>query len=315
MFFVKSSFLLFIIYIVRSCTSSKQSSYDSIIAFGDSHTDTGNAYNLTRFQWPLVPPYYQGRFTNGPVWIDIFNSFQIMNYAYGDATIDNNNLIAGFTGPNRTVGVPGIRQQIVNYLIDNNLDTSDLSTTVYIIWSGGNEYLINSSISSNVVVRALLNAVYDLLAINIQKLIVMNLSPLQLFPEANDTQRLGTLVNEHNAYLLSNITVIQSKFPKISLRLFDLHSLITDILSNNSMYKLNKINKCWNIVNSIVISQCTDPNAYVFIDKYHFTSEVHQIIADNIYQFIQSSHLGNFTSSKFYIYVCLSLFIIKKFST
>ncbi|CAF3504999.1 unnamed protein product [Rotaria socialis] len=315
MFSIKFSVLLFITYIVCVCTNLKQSSCDSIVAFGDSHTDTGNVYNLTQFQWPLVPPYYQGRFTNGPVWIDILNSFQIMNYAYGDAAIDSANLIIGFTGPNRTVMVPSIRQQIVLYLADTILDTSDLSATIYIIWSGGNEYLINSSVSSSIVVGALLNAVYDLLAIEIQQLIVVNLPPLQLFPGTNDTQRLGALVNEHNNYLLSNITIIQSKFPKASLRVFDLYSIITDILSNNSVFQLNKMNKCWNIVNSIVISQCTDPDTYVFIDDYHFTSVIHQIIADSINQFILSSSSGNFASSKFYIYSCLSLFIIKKFST
>src|SRR5579872_6310142 len=38
-----------------------------IVAFGDSLSDTGN--DLIAFGSPQ-PPYYQGRFSNGPNWID-----------------------------------------------------------------------------------------------------------------------------------------------------------------------------------------------------------------------------------------------------
>ncbi len=54
--------------------------YDNIYAFGDSLTDTGNTLLLARsglipglVAQPL-PPYYMGRSSNGPVWIEYLAS-------------------------------------------------------------------------------------------------------------------------------------------------------------------------------------------------------------------------------------------------
>lgn len=289
--------------------------FDTVVAFSDAHTDTGNVYDLTNHQWPLVPPYYQGRFTNGPVWIEQLNILNIINMAYGDATIDNDNLITGFTGPNDIL-VPGIRQQIVCYLGTHDIGAIDLSETLYIIWASGSEYRTNSSLSADIVVQSLLTTVYDLLVIGIEHLIIMNLLPLHLFPGNDQDERLSTLIIEHNNYLLSNITKIQNKYSKISIEIFDLYSLITNILTNNSMYTFNKTDKCWDISNNIIYSQCINPNEYVFIDNYHFTSSIHQIIADKFHQFIlsspsfSSSLSRTFSFSKFYIFMSIILCLI-----
>ncbi len=316
MFYVqimKFNFIFLIIFINYVQTQTILLPLTTIVTFGDANTDTGNVYNLTNHQWPLVPPYYQGRFTNGPVWIDNLNISNVFNYAYGDATIDNDNLIAGYTGPNQTL-VPGIRQQIVTYLTVQYVATMDLSRTLYVIWAGGEEYLINSSVSASAVVATLLLAVYDLLNIGIQKLIVVNLPPLQAYPGLSDDSRFSTLVIQHNNYLLSNITLIQAQYPQVSIEIFDLNSLITKILSNNSMYKLNKINNCWTLSNYKIISQCLNPNQYVFIDNYHFTTVIHEIIADNIQQLIvpSSSSSRILTSSKFYFIFCIIVYILQK---
>lgn len=45
-------------------------SYTSLTVFGDSLSDTGNVFLATGGAVP-VPPYYQGRFSDGPVWIDV----------------------------------------------------------------------------------------------------------------------------------------------------------------------------------------------------------------------------------------------------
>lgn len=304
---MKFNLIFLIIFLGYVQTQTGLLPLNTIVAFGDANTDTGNVYNLTNYQWPLVPPYYQGRFTNGPVWIEYLNISNILNYAYGDATIDNDNLIAGYTGPNRTL-VPGIRQQIVTYLTAQYVTTMDLSQTLYIIWAGGDEYMINSSVSPSTVVATLLAAVYDLLVIGIEKLIVVNLPPLQSYPGINYDTIFSTLVIQHNNYLLSNITLIQSQYPQVSIEIFDLHSLITQILSDKSMYKLNTINPCWTQSNYKIISQCSNPDQYVFIDNYHFTRVVHQIIADNIQQLIVSSSSRIFLLSKYSLFFCIILF-------
>lgn len=38
--------------------------------FGDSLSDTGKMYDKMRGYLPSSPPYHQGRFSNGPVWLE-----------------------------------------------------------------------------------------------------------------------------------------------------------------------------------------------------------------------------------------------------
>ncbi|CAF0789205.1 unnamed protein product [Adineta steineri] len=304
MYYINFIFIL-IIYVQ---INAQNVPFDTIVTFGDSNTDNGNVYNLTNHQWPIVPPYYEGRFTNGPIWLDKLKIPCIKNYAYGDATIDNDNLLVGFTGPNKTL-VPGIRQQIVDYLAVNDINNVDLSRTLYVIWASGNEYFIDSNISSDIVVTALLTTVYDLLVVGIKYLIIMNLLPLQLYPGMNLNQNLTTLVINHNNLLISNITQIKLEYPHVTIQIFDIYSLIKTILSNNSLFNFNKVNACWNISNYSIISQCRNPNEYVFIDNYHFTSTIHEIIADNIQLFISSSSISLKTFS--HMNLCIFIFIIK----
>ena len=42
---------------------------DNIIVFGDSLSDTGNAFEATGHGEPPSTPYFDGRFSNGPVWV------------------------------------------------------------------------------------------------------------------------------------------------------------------------------------------------------------------------------------------------------
>src|SRR5580658_5393666 len=46
---------------------ARAGSIDAIYAFGDSLSDVGNVYSAVGI--PASPPYYQGEFSNGPVWV------------------------------------------------------------------------------------------------------------------------------------------------------------------------------------------------------------------------------------------------------
>jgi phospholipase/lecithinase/hemolysin len=74
------------------CSSVFAGNVKQIVFFGDSMTDNGNLYNLIKTM-PKSPPYYKGRFSNGPTWAEyversFYNTHYIdsQNYAYGGAT-------------------------------------------------------------------------------------------------------------------------------------------------------------------------------------------------------------------------------------
>ncbi|CAF3891239.1 unnamed protein product, partial [Rotaria sp. Silwood1] len=141
---------------------SKKLLYDTIVCFGDSNSDTENAYKLTGYKWPVDPPYYNGRFSNGKIWIEKLGIQNLINYACGDATTDNN-LVQGFTAIN--VRVPGVRQQITKYINTADLSQVNFHRTIFIIWAGANDYFYNITLPASIVVKSLINGINDLLQI------------------------------------------------------------------------------------------------------------------------------------------------------
>lgn len=66
-------------------------SLTQVISLGDSFSDTGNLYALTGQRYP-PPPYYEGRFSNGPLWIEHLAKHyaaSLHNHAVGGATSDD----------------------------------------------------------------------------------------------------------------------------------------------------------------------------------------------------------------------------------
>ena len=54
-------------------------SYDRLVVFGDSLSDNGNLYLASGGTQPPSPPYYQGRFSSGPVFTELLG-FNAANF-------------------------------------------------------------------------------------------------------------------------------------------------------------------------------------------------------------------------------------------
>jgi phospholipase/lecithinase/hemolysin len=262
--------------------------FKNVVIFGDSLSDTGNVYKLTNGTWPIVPPYYLGRFCNGPNWVDKLNLSQISNYAYGSATTDND-FVQGLTKLD-TIPVPGVRQQIEMYFNNTNKTNINFATTLYILWAGGNDFIFNSSLTIPSIINSLMNSVRDLLGNGAKNILVFNQPPFYAFPyisQLNQTTYFTYLTNLGNNATGTDINVIQNNYTNSSVQIFDIYTLITRILSNNSSTFSNTVNNCWNEFNFTAIQiLCPDPSKYVFLDTYHFTTLVHQLIADAIQPFL-----------------------------
>lgn len=117
----------------------KEVQFGDMVVFGDSISDQGNIFILTEGKYPLGP-YYEGRFTNGYVWIDYFSKamgFSDLkpslaggkNYAYGGAK----------TGVGVRNGKLNIGSQINQYLAFKNGRVQP--DTLVVLWGGGNDFI------------------------------------------------------------------------------------------------------------------------------------------------------------------------------
>jgi phospholipase/lecithinase/hemolysin len=118
---------------------------DKIIAFGDSLSDNGNIYALTYAAHqvtsympiiPMGPPYYEGRFTNGPVWVELLaKSLQVplIDYAYGGAWVES-------AWDSKQVVPFDLGMQVNFYLVAHAADFHK-DKHLFAIWIGANDYV------------------------------------------------------------------------------------------------------------------------------------------------------------------------------
>lgn len=263
--------------------------YDTVVCFGDSNSDTGNVYNLTGSQWPPSPPYYQGRFSNEKVWIERLGISKLINYAYGSATTDNN-LVVGITAMNMVV--PGVRQQIAKYKNTTDLTKVNFDRTIYAIWVGLNDYYYNMTLPPSVVVASLMNGVNDLISLGVKHILIVNQPSLAAYPfvaGSNMSSYLNLMSMVHNANLSSAIQSLQSKAPNTVFYSFDIYTFIQNIFNNMTAYGINSTKNCWSQANGTVVQLCSTPDTYLFLDEYHFTARVHQMIANNVQKLLATS--------------------------
>ncbi|MEH6585833.1 MAG: SGNH/GDSL hydrolase family protein [Halioglobus sp.] len=121
-----------------------------LVLFGDSLTDAGRLKH--RMQVFPGPPYWLGRFSNGPVWPDYLESttaLAIQNNAYGGASVerpidlDDGGLIAYAKEGGRFFVSGSLGQQTDVYLDETLTSDSlaDAAHTAFLIWGGANDYV------------------------------------------------------------------------------------------------------------------------------------------------------------------------------
>jgi phospholipase/lecithinase/hemolysin len=111
----------------------------------------------------------------------------------------------------------------------------------------------------------------------------------------------------HNNNLSIDITKLDYNRQEVSLYLFDVYSLILKIIANNS---LNAKDNCWNILNGTITILCSNPESYIYIDQYHFTARMHELIGNAARQFIANFSGINRSSYSIGVILCALLFLI-----
>lgn len=112
--------------------------FDQMFVFGDSLSDIGTLFSLTGGLVPPTPPYFNGRFSNGPVWVE--NLAPRLGLAFNPST---DFAIGGATSGNQNVGslpgasLPGLQQQVDNFVAANQAGADP--NALYLVWAGAND--------------------------------------------------------------------------------------------------------------------------------------------------------------------------------
>ncbi len=116
---------------------SQAASFSSLTVFGDSLSDTGNVFLATSGAIPAAP-YYMGRFSDGPVWIDhLATGLGLPAGAVPSFAGGNNYAFGGARSDASGSPVPGLLAQLGGLWMPTH-PTADVSG-LYVLVAGGND--------------------------------------------------------------------------------------------------------------------------------------------------------------------------------
>ncbi|MEM7226445.1 MAG: SGNH/GDSL hydrolase family protein [Pseudomonadota bacterium] len=215
--------------------------FKDLFIFGDSLSDTGNLFALTNGLLPATtPPYFEGRFSNGPLWVQALAGFLAINVDFDDNVVlnplTNNQAVGGaFTDTRNANAVfdpgvagTGILGQVASFDdAGGKLRPQDL----VIVWGGANDYIFEPESDPATIVRNLRRAVRQLAALGGRSFLVPNLPDLGDTPFALELglqQELNQLTKAHN----KRLAVVMAKLARrlrVQILVLDVNDAFTGL--------------------------------------------------------------------------------------
>ena len=266
----------------------------NLVIFGDSLSDMGNGNDSAIVSVVFSsPPYWNGRFSNGPVWIEHISN------SYGLSTTFGNGLSAGdnraFGGSQTGQGyayltLPNVGTQINNYL--TNVQSNFTNSDIVFLWAGGNDFLYGTG-NPDLISQNMASHLRTLAYAGASRFVVANLPPLELTPEgaSRSSQQQATMASDvisYNNKLALEINNLSSSF-NIDITLIDAWSIFNQILNNANHVGISNTQDqaCTGgaTVPLVPLPICgaganvvSNVDEYLFFDRAHPSATMHKII-------------------------------------
>jgi outer membrane lipase/esterase len=261
-----------------------------IVAFGDSLSDTGNVFALTS---GLIPPsefYFNGRFSNGQIWLDRVATALDGNVA--PSATGGSNFAFGAARTQASPFVPSLRVQADLFLATLPPAGAD-PDALYVVAGGGSD--IRDALASSDPVEAVTTSagqfaaiVDDLAEAGASNILVPSLVNVGRTPEAQQAGPVavalaGALSRIFNRELEAELANIQQT-RAVNLIQPDFFSLLEAIVAMPTIFGLsNATDPClpgdpFELPPGI--AACGNPDQYVFWDELHPTTVTHALFAD-----------------------------------
>lgn len=261
--------------------------FSQIVSFGDSLSDHGSIFAATG---GAVPDpglgYFNGRFSNGPTWIDNLasdlgiasnSSFATggTNYAIGGARVSttenlDDTLNDGF--------ILSAQQQVGAYL--GSVSGAADPNALYTVLIGGNDLNAIDGVTYGIPelqadAANTVNLVSSLLGAGAENILVLNVPDLGGAPVADGNEAAATAATElFNFILEAGIAGLASPF----VSLVDTFSVSQDIAANPGDFGLTNVDDACLVV--LAGGGACNPNDFLFFDPIHPTAVGHALIGD-----------------------------------
>ncbi len=252
--------------------------YSQIVVFGDSLSDNGN---LARMVGLPAEPYYQGRFSNGPVAVEVMSSqlgLTLTDYAVGGAK----------------TGSGGILSQINKYknaLAANTLQPSAQpgDSTLYFVWGGPNDFFQGGMTTPSIATTAAGNlkaGITTLYGLGARDFFVPLMPDLGLTPAALQANSVAPgystaaslMSTSFNTLLATNLQDLRTTLAGVNIITFDTQNYLREQTLALGSQSFNVTDQCYSGSYTTEGTVCADPDHYLFWDGVHPTAVAHELL-------------------------------------
>ncbi|MBE9061954.1 SGNH/GDSL hydrolase family protein [cf. Phormidesmis sp. LEGE 11477] len=278
-----------------------------VYAYGDSYSDTGASFDISTgaveagvsgsFVLPADPALglydADGRWTNGPTAVEVLADgigADLTSYAVGGAKSGSGNYYSWLDSFQDT----GVFGQIDQFAAELGGAPAD-PNALYFVFASANDFFEYSDFGLSGTVEELAaqtvdnigQSVSDLSALGARQFMVVNSSDLDILPgviEFDQVEGAERFTDSVNSLLRDELEAIAQQ-ENVEVALYDHIAISNKIRANPQTYELaNVIDPCQPVFP--VELRCEAPREHYFWDEYHPTERAHQIIGEDMAEFV-----------------------------
>lgn len=254
--------------------------FSRIVVFGDSLSDTGNFYQLTGGHVP-PPPYFDGRFSNGRLWIEYLAEdlgLQVLpedNYAVAGATTGHDNSNNGLLG----LQYPGLQDQVSEFLSSHEDGGAD-PAALYVVWAGANDFFVllqSGGSPTDLIANGVNNvahAIASLRGAGARQIVVVNVPDLGITPfgiNSGINGQISLLCGAYNQALEATLDGLATGgIPTIRV---DAFATLRAMVDSPAFFGFTNVTAAFLAIGG-------DPSEFLFWDAVHPTTRGHEVLAD-----------------------------------
>ena len=262
-------------FILATCANAGAGTYSDLVVFGDSLSDAGNGYASNG--QPPSPPYFQGRASDGPVWVERLAPLIGVPVPTPSATGGPHATDYAYYGARTTGGtLPSVQQQVQTYLASHTPLSTDLITI-----QGGADDFSAGVLDATAPAYAIRDDLSALIGAGAKHVLVMNLPPLGKTPAFVGTALEGFATGLSDAYdatLASDLRMLRSAHPDVTIWVLDADALFRAVMANPGAYGLTDVTH--GALSGAPPMAGPHADQHLFWDTGHPTATGHQLLAN-----------------------------------
>lgn len=267
--------------------------FETVVVFGASLDDTGNACNAAPTSCPPFP-YANARFSNGPLWVEQMADSLKARVAPARGGGTNYAFAGARTGPitGVTQAAPNMQQQVDLYLENGSKANRELTLYVVNAATVGNDITdalllgrTNPAAPATVVAGAVSNVasiITKLYAGGARHIMLLNSTdigrtPLVLAQGATISALASGLSAQFNTALAAQLPALRTASAGLTIYPVDLGAFTAQVTANPSSFGFTNITSA--CVTTSPASLCSTPASFFYWDAFHPTEATGRLVA------------------------------------